>query len=154
MESGDLAQRAAIAGVSCRIVDDYVVALRLRREVAVHNLGFDPAILFSVFLETLERGLEFCFDCVLVSVAGSPRTPLQSIELVQIEQVEDFVERDVANDARTPERGLRDRVIGRDTAALATGVTNRDVFADSSLEEDVVACVLEILDHEFFALLR
>ena len=62
MEARDLSQRSAIARVRGRVVDDDVVSLRLRREIAVDELGFDPAILFRVFLEALQRGLELILD--------------------------------------------------------------------------------------------
>src|SRR6185436_12691026 len=122
MEARDLAQRATIAGISGRVVDDDVVALRLRGEVAVNDFRFDPARLLRVFLETLEGRLELVLHRCLVLVAGTARTPLQAIELVEIEQVENFVERDVTDDAGSPERRLGYRIVGRDFAALAAGI--------------------------------
>ena len=79
MKSRDLAQRAAIARVRCWIVNDDVVALRLGGEVPVDHFRFDPAILFCVFLQPRERGLEFVLNGRLVLISGTARAPLQPI---------------------------------------------------------------------------
>ena len=113
------------------IVDDHVVPLRLRREIAVDDLGLDPPILLRVFLQALERGLELVLDRRLVLFSGSTPTPLQTIELVEVEELEHFVDRDVANDARTPEGRRRQRVVRRNVAAIPAGVADGDVLADS-----------------------
>src|SRR5882724_7344812 len=104
MEAGDLAQRATVARIRCGVVDDDVVCLGLRREVSVYDFGLDPAVLLRVLLETFQSRLEFVLYRRPVLIARPPSSPLQAVELVEIEKLEHFIERDVANDASSPER--------------------------------------------------
>src|SRR2546423_428757 len=103
MEACDLPQRSAIARIRGGIVDDHVISLRLSGEVSVHDLRLDPAILFRVFLETLEYWLELLLHGRVVLLSRSTRAPLKSVKLVEIEQAEDLVDGHISNHSRSPE---------------------------------------------------
>src|SRR4029077_18233600 len=77
----------------------------------------------------------------------------ETIELVEIQKIEDLVDWNIANHTRTPERRRRQWGIRRDVAALTTGVADSDVLAHCRPQEDVVPGIVEILDDEQPALL-
>src|SRR5687767_8064292 len=154
MEARDLTERRTVAGIGSRIVYDDIVSLRLRRKISVNCRRFDPPIGFRVRFETGERGLEFVFDRRLVLLARSARSPLESVELVEVEQLEHLFYRDVAQHTRAPERRIRHRIVGGNVASCAGFVADGYVLADSRPEEDVVARIREIFLDEDVALLR
>ena len=87
MEAPYLARRA-VCGVGVRVVDKHVVSLRLRREKPVHRLRREPPVAFGGVLQAFERRLELAVHHCVILVARPTAAPLQSIELVEVEQVE------------------------------------------------------------------
>src|SRR6476661_64920 len=98
-----LLDERAITPVRLRLVDHELVADALRREVAVHCFRMQPAFCLRLALESRQRRLELLADHALVLGARAATTPLQAIQLVEVEQVEHFVERDVFQHARAEE---------------------------------------------------
>src|SRR5204862_5663987 len=92
VEARDLARRA-VSRVGGRIVDQKVVALRLGGEEAVHHLGLEPSFALRFTRQALEHRLEFVLHRRVILRARAAATPLQAIQLVQIEQREQLVER-------------------------------------------------------------
>src|SRR5206468_4310297 len=110
--------RRSVGRIRIRIVNNEIVAARLDRKVAVDRARLEPPIALCVFLETRERRLELMLNGRVELRARSTTAPLQTIELVEIEQRKDFVERDVGERSRSEERRRRDRIVGGDVAAL------------------------------------
>src|SRR5688500_1831717 len=144
MEAGNLAQRCAVARVRRGVVDDDVVPLRLRGKIPVNRGGFDPSVGFRVGLEPSERGLELVPDRRVVLLARSARSPLEAVELVEVEQLEHLIYRYVAQHPRSPKRWTRHRIVGGNVASCAGFVADGDVLADSRPKEDVIARIREI----------
>ncbi len=77
---------------------------------------------------------------------------MQTIQLVEIEQIEHFVNGNVAEHACSPERWIRNWIVGSDVASRAGVVADCNVFADGRLKENIVACIVEIFVDEHIAL--
>src|SRR5436305_12987810 len=99
MKARDLTRRT-VRGVSAGIVDDEIVAAGLNGEVAVHSARLEPPVALRVFLETRQRRLEFVLYGRIELGARAASTPLQAIQLVEIEQREHFVQRNVCQPER------------------------------------------------------
>ena len=130
-----------ILRVLLRLVHNEIVADALGREVAVHRFGAHPATIPCFDLESLERRLELLANDLVELRARTASAPLQTEQLVLVEQREHFVERNVAEHLRAPERRRWNRVVVRHVAALAAGRSTAHVLAHVAVQEGVVARV-------------
>jgi hypothetical protein len=120
----------------------------LRGEISIDSPRAHPAVALRGDFQPFERRLELLAHRLLEALARPARAPLQSIELIQIEQREDFVDGDVLEHPDTPERRCRHRMVLRHVAARAGGVPDRDVLSRPRVQVDVVARLLDHLRHE------
>ena len=140
-----LLHQRAIPCIRRRLVDDDVVAEAPRRKVPVHRLWLHPATVACFLLEARECGLELLLHDRVELRARAAAAPLQSEQLVLVQQVEYLVQRNVVKHLRAPERCDRHRVIVRDVAALATRCPAANVLAHVAVQERVVAGVRQQL---------
>ncbi|OQM77698.1 hypothetical protein B0E55_06393 [Rhodococcus sp. 66b] len=112
---------------------DDVVALRDRREVAVHNRGVREDALGRQPIEPVpEPRTAFRLDQFLVrrtvALALTAKAPLAEEESALVEQPRVLGQRDSLDDARAPERRCRHRNVGSDIGTLRQDDGNRCSF--------------------------
>ena len=153
VKARDLARRA-VSRVSLRIVDDEIVPVRLRGKETVDSLRLQPAVALRFAREARQRRLELALHGGVVLRTRAARTPLQAIQLVEIEEREQLVERDIrraAQRAHTVERRHRYGMVLRHVAPRARLIPHRDVFSHRGAKEGVGAGVVEELGYKCVA---
>src|SRR4051812_406436 len=103
VECGDLTE-GSVTRVGGGVIDHEIVTSRLSGKEPIYRARTEPPFGTRSRFQACERGLEDFAHHLLVVGTRSPAAPLESIQLVQVEDAEHLIERDVVQRARAEKR--------------------------------------------------